>query len=97
MDLSSWLARLHPFDYAQGRPFDYAQGRPFDYAQGRLQAPATLLLVALQPLSWFAGELLTAAAPLLPLDAERVAGLGKRLSDDDELDRLVAEWFGERA
>lgn len=53
-------------------------------ARLNLQAPAAILFEAYRPLSWFAGELLTAAAPLLPLDQEQMERWGQRLRAEED-------------
>ncbi len=47
-----------------------------------LQAPAAIFIDAFRPLAWFAGEMLAAAAPLLPVEQSRVERLARRLGDE---------------
>ncbi|MBX7234205.1 MAG: hypothetical protein K1X65_07465 [Caldilineales bacterium] len=47
-----------------------------------LQAPAAIFIDAFRPLGWFASEMLAAAAPLLPVERDRVERLARRLGDE---------------
>ena len=57
----------------------------------RLHTPAAVLLETYRPLSFWAGEMAAAAAPLLPVGNERVAAWGERLSELE--DRETEEWL----
>lgn len=52
-----------------------------------LQAPAAIFIDAFRPLGWFAGEILAAAAPLLPLKQDRVERWSQQLGGDEGRDR----------
>lgn len=61
----------------------------------QLQTPAAILYETYRPLGWFAGELLQAFAPLLPVADEPLARLGRQLGDPEEQERLSRDVFGE--
>lgn len=56
-----------------------------------LQAPAAILIDAFRPLGWFAGEILTAAAPLLPLGQDQVEQWSRQIGGEEGQDRLEQE------
>lgn len=64
-------------------------------ARLNLQAPAAILFEAYRPLSWFAGELLAATAPLLPLDQDQMVHLGQRLRREEDPNQ-AGELLGEK-
>lgn len=61
----------------------------------QLLTPAAILYETYRPLGWFAGELLQAFAPLLPVADERLARLGQQLGDPEEQEHLSRDVFEE--
>lgn len=61
----------------------------------QLLTPAAILYETYRPLGWFAGELLQAFAPLLPVADERLARLGQQLGDPEEQEHLSHDVFEE--
>ncbi len=56
-----------------------------------LQAPAAIFIDAFRPLGWFAGEILTAAAPLLPLERDRVERWSRQIGGEEGEGRFDRE------